>query len=318
MDKRMQPYSELISKLTDRDESVREDALRLTLELPLQDLEQIIGSELFKRSPHVWDIAGWAVFGIINSVSVASWIGVFFEAPFSLGRLCFISALCAVIMYATLRMIQSFRIKGKTEANLISLSQKACCRVIANLKGVSRLGVILNVIERQYKTRNPNSVHQDRLAAVPDWQRIPLYVAIRRIALEAEVERGASFTKSQLKAFTSIVRVALVNDEETAIGSMRILAETGDKKTRSFFHEIINSEIHSQELRFAARAGLERLTQRLSDEKDGSRLLRAASAPVSVHDLLRPANSLKLETDRFNLVRPSAKEEAVQKLNAGE
>ena len=318
MDKIMQPYSELISKLADRDETVRDGALRLTLELPLQDLEQILGSELFNRSPYVWDIAGWAVFGIINSASVAIWLGVSFESPFSFGREFFISALCAVVMYATFRMTRSFNIKGKAEANLISLSQKACCRVIANLKGVSRLGVILNVIESKYKSRNQDSIYQDRLAAVPDWQRIPLYVAIRRIALEAEVERGVSFTKSQLKVFTSIVRVALVNDEEMAIASMRVLAETGDKKTRSFFQEIINSEIHSQELRFEARAGLERLTQRLSDAKDGFRLLRPASAPVSVHDLLRPANSLKFESDSFNLVRPSAKEEAVQKLNAGE
>ncbi len=318
MDKRMQPYSELISKLADRDESVRDDALRLTLELPLQDLEQILSSELFNRSPHVWDIAGWAVFGIINSVSFAIWFGVSSEFPFSFGRQLFISALCVLVMYATFRITRSFSIKGKAEAHLIYLSQKACCRVIANLKGVSRLGVILNVIERQYKSRNQNSVYPDRLAAVPDWQRIPLYVAIRRIALESKVERGASFTKLQLKAFSSIVRVALVNDEEMAIGSMRLLAETGDKKTRLFFQEIINSEIHSQELRFAARARLERLTQRLSNAKDGSRLLRASSAPVSVHDLLRPANSLKLETDSFNLVRPSAKEEAVQKLNAGE
>ena len=318
MDKRMQPYSELISKLADRDESVRDDALRLTLSLPLQDLEQILSSEFFNRNPYVWDIAGWAVFGLINSVSVAIWLGVSFESPFSFGKECFISALFAVVMYATLRMTRNFNVKGKAEANLISLSQKACCRVIANLQGVSRLGVILNVIESQYKSRNQNSVYQDRLAAVPEWQRIPLYVAIRRIALEAEVERGVSFTKSQLKVFFSIVRVALVNDEELAIGSMRVLAETGDKKTRSFFQDIINSEIHSHELRFEARAGLERLTQRLSDAKDGSRLLRAASAPVTAHDLLRPANSLKLETDSFNLVRPSAKEEAVQQLKAGE
>ncbi len=317
MDKRMQPYSELISKLADRNESVRDDALRLTLELPLQDLEQILSSELFNRSPHAWDIAGWAVFGIINSLSVAVWFGVSSEFPFSFGRQLFISVLCAVVMYATFRMTRSFNIKGKAEANLISLSQKACCRMIANLKGVSRLGVIINVIESQYKSRKQNSIYQDRLAAVPDWQRIPLYVAIRRITLEAEVERGVSFTKSQLKAFSSIVRVALVNDEEMVIGSMRVLAETGDKRTRSFYQEIINSEIHSQEVRFAARAGMERLTQRLSDAKDGSRLLRAASAPVSVHELLRPANSLKLETDSFNLVRPSAKEEAVQKLNVG-